>query len=93
MYTEVQRFCGAEAADWQKGFDDVLIQPILKLVGCRKGTVEYPGICDRHLILMSLKYVSLGYSLSTKGIAINCVFYFSLWELLKFAIGLSHKTN
>ena len=34
VYTEVHRTCNREAADWQRGFDDVLIQPLLRLVGC-----------------------------------------------------------
>ncbi len=37
MYTEVERFCGKEAAEWQEGFDDVLIQPLLQLAGCQTG--------------------------------------------------------
>ena len=38
VYTEVELVCGKEAALWQEGFDDTLIQPILKLVGCQLGT-------------------------------------------------------
>ena len=38
VYTEVELVCGKEAALWQEGFDDTLIQPLLKLVGCQLGT-------------------------------------------------------
>lgn len=37
VYTEVHRFCGVQAAEWQKGFDDILIQRILRVIGCKKG--------------------------------------------------------
>ena len=41
VYTEVELICGKEAALWQEGFDDTLIQPILQLVGCQLGMWSY----------------------------------------------------